>query len=114
MVWIPETLVLLLKRPFLILVFYHQKWLKASEQLGEVASQAYIKQNFPNATKLEASLPGNGKQGEFDQIYIDNDTGRLIIVEAKGGNATWGARIDLKGQRAEQGSKSYMDKVIQN
>ncbi len=40
--------------------------------------------------------------------------GRLIIVEAKGGNSTWGSRIDLKDKRAEQGSKSYMEKVIDN
>ena len=89
-----------------------QEMANASEQLGEVASQAYIKKNFEGATKLDANTPSNGKQGEFDQIYLHK--GRLILVEAKGGNATLTSRKDLKGMRAEQGSSSYMETVIQN
>ncbi len=85
----------------------------ASQKLGEVASQAYMKKNFPNAHALESKLPGNGNQGEFDQIYIDKDSGRLIIVEAKGGNATWGSK-QANGKQVQQGSREYMESVIDN
>ena len=84
----------------------------ASEDLGEEAARIYVQQNYPNAKPLNTKLPGNGKQGEFDQVYITDD-GKVLIMEGKGGNATWGSRIAGE-ERAQQGSAKYMDSVIKN
>lgn len=84
----------------------------ASEDLGEEAARIYVQQNYPNAKPLNTKLPGNGKQGEFDQVYVIED-GKVLIMEAKGGNATWGSRIAGE-ERAQQGSAKYMDSVIDN
>ncbi len=86
----------------------------ASEKIGEVSAQAAILHRYPNAIQLEANLPGAGKNGQFDQIYLDPVSNRLIIVEAKGGSSDWGSRIDLEDTRAQQGSGSYMESVIAN
>ncbi|MCB0257964.1 MAG: hypothetical protein KDI55_29930, partial [Anaerolineae bacterium] len=84
----------------------------ASEKIGEVSAQAAILQRYPSAIQLEASLPGAGKNGQFDQIYLDPVSDRLIIVEAKGGSSDWGSRIDLDKKRSQQGSSRYLDSVI--
>ena len=69
--------------------------------------------NFKNSDQpLNTKLPGNGKQGEFDQVYITED-GKILIMEGKGGNATWGSR-KAGTDRAQQGSPEYMDSVIKN
>ncbi|MCP4324312.1 MAG: type IV secretion protein Rhs, partial [Alteromonadales bacterium] len=85
---------------------------KASEELGEAAGEIYVKQNYPGATKLKASLLNNSKQGQFDQIYKAKDD-TLIFIEAKGGNASWGSRSTGELQ-AQQGSKDYMQSIIDN
>ena len=52
--------------------------------------------NFKNSDQpLNTKLPGNGKQGEFDQVYITED-GKILIMEGKGGNATWVAEWQEK------------------
>ncbi|GAA75579.1 hypothetical protein PMAN_b0256 [Pseudoalteromonas marina] len=84
----------------------------ASEDLGEEAARIYVQQNYPNAKPLNTKLPGNGKQGEFDQVYITED-GKILIMEGKGGNATWGSRMAGE-ERAQQGSAKYMNSVIDN
>ncbi len=61
---------------------------------------------------------GNGKQGEFDMVFWDDD-GNLVIVEAKGCNSRLGSRQikyddSLSGKRAQQGTKEYMDDIIAN
>lgn len=84
----------------------------ASEDLGEEAARIYVQQNYPNAKPLNTKLPGNSKQGEFDQVYITEDS-KILIMEGKGGNATWGSRIAGE-ERAQQGSAKYMDSVIDN
>jgi hypothetical protein len=69
--------------------------------------------NFKNSDQpLNTKLPGNGKQGEFDQVYITDD-GKVLIIEGKGGNATWGSRMAGE-ERAQQGSAKYMNSVINN
>ena len=84
----------------------------ASEALGEEAARIYVKQNYPDATPLASKLPGKGKQGQFDQVYATED-GKVLIIEAKGGNASWGSRSAGK-DRAQQGSLEYMDSIIDN
>lgn len=87
---------------------------KSSEAMGDLAAAAYINKTYPGAVRLESRLPGTAKQGEFDQIYLHE--GRVIIVEAKGGGADWGTRRQgvAGDQIAQQGSKQYMDAVIEN
>ncbi len=84
----------------------------ASEALGEEAARIYVKQNYPDATPLASKLPGKGKQGQFDQVYATED-GKVLIIEAKGGNASWGSRSAGK-DRAQQGSEKYMNSIIKN
>ena len=84
----------------------------ASEALGEEAARIYVKQNYPDATPLASKLPGKGKQGQFDQVYITED-GKVLIIEAKGGNASWGSRVAGE-ERAQQGSEKYMNSIIEN
>ncbi|MEP5268989.1 MAG: hypothetical protein ABJQ63_16565 [Lentilitoribacter sp.] len=45
-------------------------------------------------------------------MYITDD-GKVLIMEGKGGNATWGSR-KAGTDRAQQGSPEYMDSVIKN
>ena len=80
--------------------------------MGELSATAYAAKMFPNRQRLESKTPGNGQQGQFDQIYMDGD--RVVIIEAKGGRAELGAARDLNGDFAQQGSKSYMEAIIQN
>ncbi|WP_063704421.1 contractile injection system protein, VgrG/Pvc8 family [Pseudoalteromonas gelatinilytica] len=84
----------------------------ASEALGEEAARIYVKQNYPDATPLASKLPGKGKQGQFDQVYATED-GKVLIIEAKGGNASWGSRVAGE-ERAQQGSEKYMNSIIEN
>lgn len=68
---------------------------------------------------------GGAKSGQFDKIYYDESTGKLIIIEAKGGGSELGGRNvtvdkDGKGLNKEeigsyqQGTKEYMESVIWN
>ncbi|WP_036958381.1 hypothetical protein, partial [Pseudoalteromonas piscicida] len=49
---------------------------------------------------------------QFDQLYQTED-GRLLVIEAKGGSATWGSRM-AGTKRAQQGSRAYMDSIFKN
>ncbi|PIE44215.1 MAG: hypothetical protein CSA50_01675 [Gammaproteobacteria bacterium] len=61
---------------------------------------------------LYASTRGDGKAGEFDQIYQTSD-GSIIIIEAKGGNGSLGSRrIGVKN--FQQGHPKYHKDVIRN
>ncbi|UDM64206.1 hypothetical protein KIJ96_19640 (plasmid) [Pseudoalteromonas piscicida] len=84
----------------------------ASEELGEEAARIFVEQNYPGATPLRSKLLTDGKQGQFDQLYQTED-GRLLVIEAKGGSATWGSRMAGK-RRAQQGSREYMDSIFKN
>ena len=68
---------------------------------------------------------GGAKSGQFDKIYYDESTGKLIIIEAKGRGSELGGRNvtvdkDGKGLNKEeigsyqQGTKEYMESVIWN
>ena len=45
-------------------------------------------------------------------MYVTED-GKILIMEGKGGNATWGSRMAGE-ERAQQGSAKYMNSVIDN
>ncbi len=84
----------------------------ASEALGEKAASIYVKKTYPGATPLKSNFLNKSKQGQFDQIYQTQD-GKIVFIEAKGGNASWGSR-NTGDYQAEQGSKEYMESVIKN
>ena len=86
----------------------------ASEELGEATANAYMMERYPHATQLQSQLPGDAKQGQFDQIYlVPGNPPEVIFVEAKGGASDWGSR-KAGEKRAEQGSTAYMNSVIDN
>ena len=72
-------------------------------------------------TPLANTWPGNtAGVGVFDGIYKDAN-GKIYFIEAKGGNSTLGSRKIqfsddpvLLNQRAQQGTKEYMDDIIAN
>ena len=70
-------------------------------------------------TPLTHTWPGNTTGlGVFDAIYKDAN-GKIYFIEAKGGNSPPGSRklkfVEGKiGQRAQQGTKEYMDDIIAN
>lgn len=83
-----------------------------SEELGEMAAEAYAKATFgPNAKRLQSAYPGSKqKNRQFDQIWQD-EQGNIHILEAKGGSSTLGA-AKLDGEVVQQGSPAYTSKVI--
>ena len=83
-----------------------------SEQIGEVASMAAVEGKIPNAKQLPSDIPGKGKTGQFDKVYVDGDT--VYIVESKGASSDLGTRKDLNGEHSQQGTPEYMDSVISN
>lgn len=90
----------------------HGKMVEASEQLGEIATDAAVNSQKPNAKRLKSDLPGKQKTGEFDRIYQDDDG--VHIYESKGAGAQRGSRQIKGGKRAEQGTPEYMQDVIAN
>ena len=83
-----------------------------SEQNGEVASMAAVEGKIPNAKQLPSDIPGKGKSGQFDRVYIDGD--QIYVVESKGGSSDLGSRKDLNNQQSQQGTPEYIASVIQN
>ena len=66
---------------------------------------------------------GGAKSGQFDKIYYDESTGKLVIIEAKGGGSPLGGKMvthKANGQKIntpqkfQQGTKEYRDALIWN
>ncbi|WP_330960138.1 DUF637 domain-containing protein [Photobacterium sp. 53610] len=90
--------------------YYRAKQKIYSEAMGEMAGEATQVQN--GATRLMSHYPGsNDKRGQFDQIWHQPD-GKIVIIEAKGGDSQLGSRIGLNGQRVQQGTKEYFESVV--
>lgn len=91
---------------------YAQLQRQYSEELGEMAAEAYAKATFgPNAKRLQSAYPGsNHKNRQFDQIWQD-EQGNIHILEAKGGASSLGA-AKLGSEVVQQGSPAYTSKVI--
>ena len=80
----------------------------ASEVLGEEAAHQAMK-NRPNS-RMKLLHAGQG-QGTFDQIWVDELTGDLFFVEAKGGSAANRScrKIEDSLKIAQQGSGRYFE-----
>ena len=82
--------------------------IRASEGIGETASDLIFE-------RMGAQLLYTGSgNGTVDKIYRLAD-GRLAIIEAKGGSSILGSRKVkqgiYKGQRAQQGTKPYLEDI---
>jgi len=85
-----------------------------SEAIGEESARLVMAKKYPEFDEIPSQLPGKGKQGQFDLVYYNKDTGEIITVEAKGGASTRGSRKTVDGLQAEQGSPEYRDSVTAN
>jgi hypothetical protein len=90
----------------------HGELVRASESLGNVATEIAIAKMLPGAKKLECELPGDGKSGQFDSVYEHN--GEIYVVESKGASSERGTRKDSSGKHNEQGTKEYLDSIVEN
>jgi hypothetical protein len=78
-----------------------------SERLGEAASVSFARQAF-NVPDAE---PTRGA-GVPDLIFEDPATGRLVVVEAKGGESPLGSRLSADGTRlVQQGTPEYLESL---
>lgn len=77
------------------------------EGFEEISSQLPGKDNKGKETKAP-------KQGQFDLIYYNKETGQIITVEAKGGGSILGSRKGLDGRQVQQGTPEYRDSIIVN
>lgn len=95
----------------------HRKRL-LSEQLGNEAAKQHLRR------RLGRNIPDNGPGGfqEFgrgphkvDLMYKDPDSGKIYVLEAKGGNSSaLGTRMQRNprtGKTLEQGSSEYLEDV---
>jgi hypothetical protein len=91
----------------------------ASRDIGEMAADAAVRAHYPGPPPPRKVYPPAGHDksisGDFDAIYevTRNGKGFRLVVEAKGA----GGRIITKevapNQRAEQGTRPYFDKTVQ-
>ena len=81
-----------------------------SEEIAEKRAEQIIKNKYPNVTDLTDDLrPNNkGKQRQFDKVFRDEDSGRIIIIEAKGGSSPLGA-----ANGNQQGTDKYFDELLE-
>jgi hypothetical protein len=90
----------------------HGEMCRASEELGEAATDIVVNQRMPTATPLRADLPGGQQSGQFDRIYKDGD--HVYILESKGAGSGRGNRQTADGTKAEQGTPEYREDIIRN
>lgn len=88
----------------------HKDVTNTGEDFGEAAADDMLAQHYGvNPDQIQTF---NGS-GVFDKV-VELDDGRIIIVEAKGPNADLGARRDLNGDLVQQGTREYMESILDN
>jgi len=87
---------------------------RATEELGEQATDAAVREVFPDAD-VEGAHRARGP-GTFDRVYENGSPPpRYIIAEGKGGSATnSSSRQGSDGQRYQQGTEGYRRSVAEN
>ncbi|GAB37326.1 hypothetical protein GOSPT_006_00160 [Gordonia sputi NBRC 100414] len=89
------------------------------EGLGEAAGRQAIARDYP-ASKYDVreltSPRGRSGPGDPDQVFVvrakTGGSERMVVQEVKGPSAKSGSRIGLDGQRYEQGTRGYLDSLI--
>lgn len=95
-------------------------WTTATQKLGEIGADAYVAARYPGPPPPQILWPvgaarDTSRPSDFDRVYkVADKYGKTrIVVEAKGGGADLSTRkIDANGNRAEQGTRRYLDTVI--
>jgi hypothetical protein len=83
--------------------------IKLSETLGEAAARKVAELEKGNWEPVE--LDGQGA-GLPDVVYRDKETGRLLVIEAKGGGSQLGTRLSSDQRiRVEQGTRAYLESL---
>lgn len=89
---------------------------RLGEHAGVHAARSVLQDLFPGHT-LERLLVGElGGAGTLDDIYRvvgPDGTVGMLVLEAKGPEATQGARYGLDGERYEQGHPEYLNTVLE-
>ncbi len=80
---------------------------RLTEALGEAAARRFARERFGMADP-DLAMPRKGNDVP-DLMFRDPATGRLVIVEAKGGEATLGNRLSADGTLlVQQGTQDYL------
>ncbi len=90
----------------------------ASRQLGERASEHYVKTQYPTARQVYPTPGTPSRAGDFDQVWRVPGGGPAgqdlwVVVESKGGGSPLGTR-EIGGTDYEQGTKRYFEDVAGN
>ena len=84
----------------------------ASEQLGELAGQAYAARELVPRGFERLPLPAH-QANNFDQVYFNPGTGEVVVLECKGGAGRLGTRFGRQGERVEQGTRGYVEAIVE-
>ncbi|MFD2937696.1 hypothetical protein [Spirosoma flavum] len=84
--------------------------IESSEQIAEEMADIRFLQN--GVQKMDLSLPGAGKSGQFDRVYKNAD-GSWSVIECKGGESPLKGRTGTNGYN-QQGTKEYIQSIIDN
>ena len=81
---------------------------KATENLGNQAAEAHVKEQYPNAERMPASGEG---PGTHDNVFKTNEpppAPKYVVAEGKGGTATnSSSRAGPDGERYQQGTPEH-------
>ena len=81
------------------------------EQLGVAAAVRFARQQLRIPDTAQIVLHGKRVP---DVIYVDKATGRVTVIEAKGGEATLGVRLSInETQLVQQGTYKYLESLAQ-
>jgi hypothetical protein len=93
----------------------HQaKVVKASEALGNNASEGIAKQKGFDGEPLNTGPEFRDGKGTFDRIFEKD--GKMLVAESKGGNSPLGSKeVTINGEtmRVQQGTKEYFEATCQ-
>lgn len=91
----------------------HARMTSASELLGEESAHRWVTSQ-PGMENAKLVSRGSGNNS-LDLVYVDTDTGQVMVVEAKGGSARNGVtRKIADGTHAQQGSDAYLKDLLLN
>lgn len=79
---------------------------------GLKASDDFIASEFKDFQEIKLTGTNANGTNQFDKIYKDPNTGKFIIVEAKGGASSLGTRTLADKRVVMQGTKEYFDDIL--
>lgn len=84
---------------------------KATENLGNQAAEAHVKDKYPNAERMPTRGEGPGTHDNVFKTNSDNpDDPKMVVAEGKGGTATnSSSRAGPNGERHQQGTPEHFN-----